>query len=114
MVVLLMKYGADSSMRDGEGCSCIHLAAQFGHTAIVAYLVAKGANVNLMDKNGMTPLMWSAYRVTRSDFFRIYFDLLSLIIFLVAYLGYKLDVFIFVRLSAYKLIYITANSSWTL
>ena len=52
-------------MRDGEGCSCIHLAAQFGHTAIVAYLVARGANVNLMDKNGMTPLMWSAYRVTR-------------------------------------------------
>lgn len=65
MVVLLMKHGADSSLRDGEGCSCIHLAAQFGHTAIVAYLVARGANVNLMDKNGMTPLMWSAYRVTR-------------------------------------------------
>ena len=60
-----MKHGADSAMRDGEGCSCIHLAAQFGHTAIVAYLVARGANVNLMDKNGMTPLMWSAYRVTR-------------------------------------------------
>lgn len=69
MVVLLMKYSSDSSLRDGEGCSCIHLAAQFGHTAIVAYLVAKGANVNLMDKNGMTPLMWSAYRVTRSEFF---------------------------------------------
>ncbi|KAK8391811.1 hypothetical protein O3P69_017445 [Scylla paramamosain] len=41
--------------------------AQFGHTAIVAYLVARGANVNLMDKNGMTPLMWSAYRVTSLD-----------------------------------------------
>ncbi|XP_042222045.1 palmitoyltransferase ZDHHC17-like [Homarus americanus] len=67
MVVLLMKHGADSSLRDGEGCSCIHLAAQFGHTAIVAYLVARGANVNLMDKNGMTPLMWSAYRVTSLD-----------------------------------------------
>ncbi|XP_076063754.1 palmitoyltransferase Hip14 [Oratosquilla oratoria] len=67
MVVLLMRYGGDPSLRDGEGCSCIHLAAQFGHTAIVAYLIARGSNVNLMDKNGMTPLMWSAYRVTSLD-----------------------------------------------
>lgn len=42
MVVQLMKYGADPSLIDGEGCSCIHLAAQFGHTSIVAYLIAKG------------------------------------------------------------------------
>lgn len=65
MVVLLMKYNADPTLRDGEGCACVHLAAQFGHTAIVAYLLARGDNVNLLDKNGMTPLMWSAYRVTR-------------------------------------------------
>ncbi len=32
--------------RDGEGCGCLHLAAQFGHTALVAYLVAKGQNIN--------------------------------------------------------------------
>lgn len=37
-----MKYGADPSLIDGEGCSCVHLAAQFGHTSIVAYLIAKG------------------------------------------------------------------------
>lgn len=67
MVVLLVQYGADPSLRDGEGCSCIHLAAQFGHTAIVAYLVAKGQNVNMIDRNGMSPLMWSAYRVTSLD-----------------------------------------------
>lgn len=42
MVVQLMRYGADPSLIDGEGCSCIHLAAQFGHTSIVAYLIAKG------------------------------------------------------------------------
>lgn len=46
-----------------SGCSCIHLAAQFGHTAIVAYLIAKGQDVDMQDKNGMTPLMWAAYRV---------------------------------------------------
>jgi palmitoyltransferase len=60
-----MQHGADPSLRDGEGCSCIHLAAQFGHTAIVAYFVAKGVNMNMQDRNGMTPLMWSAYKVTR-------------------------------------------------
>lgn len=42
MVVQLLKYGADPSLIDGEGCSCVHLAAQFGHTSIVAYLIAKG------------------------------------------------------------------------
>ncbi|XP_063223420.1 palmitoyltransferase Hip14 isoform X2 [Bacillus rossius redtenbacheri] len=66
-VTLLMQHGADPSLRDGEGCSCIHLAAQFGHTAIVAYFVAKGVNVNMQDRNGMTPLMWSAYKVTSLD-----------------------------------------------
>lgn len=45
------------------GCSGIHLAAQFGHTAIVAYFIAKGQDVDMRDKNGMTPLMWSAFRV---------------------------------------------------
>jgi palmitoyltransferase len=67
MVVLLMSYGADPSILDGEGCSGIHLAAQFGHTAIVAYFIAKGQNVDARDKNGMTPLMWSSYRVFGPD-----------------------------------------------
>lgn len=46
-----------------EGFSCIHLASQFGHTAIVAYLIAKGGDVDMVDRNGMTPLMYSSYRV---------------------------------------------------
>lgn len=33
--VILMNAGADPTLRDAEGCSCIHLAAQFGHTALV-------------------------------------------------------------------------------
>lgn len=48
MVVLLMQYGADPSIRDGEGYSCIHLAAQFAQTAIVAYLIAKGQVYTLL------------------------------------------------------------------
>lgn len=64
-VVILMRAGADPTLKDNEGFSCIHLAAQFGHTAIVAYLVAKGVSPNTPDKNSMTPLMWSAYKVNR-------------------------------------------------
>lgn len=64
-VVILMRAGADPTLRDGEGASCIHLAAQFGHTAIVAYLVARGVNPNMPDRSAMTPLMWSAYKINR-------------------------------------------------
>lgn len=64
-VTLLVHLGADPSIRDGEGLSCLHLAAQFGHTPIVAYLVAKGLSPNLQDRNGMTPLMLSAFKIPR-------------------------------------------------
>ena len=65
MVMLLMQHGADPNIKDGEGCSGLHLAAQFGHTAIVAYLVAKCCHINDTDGNGMTALMWSCFRATQ-------------------------------------------------
>ncbi|KAF4079933.1 hypothetical protein AMELA_G00184070 [Ameiurus melas] len=43
-----------------------HLS-MFGHTSIVAYLIAKGQDVDMMDQNGMTPLMWAAYRTHSVD-----------------------------------------------
>ncbi|CAB1346233.1 unnamed protein product [Coregonus sp. 'balchen'] len=46
MVVQLLKYGSDPSLIDGEGCSC---------------------DVDMMDQNGMTPLMWAAYRTHSVD-----------------------------------------------
>lgn len=64
MTVLLMQNAADPTIVDGEGCNCLHLAAQFGHTAIVAYLVAKGQEINAPDVNGMTALMWACYRIS--------------------------------------------------
>jgi len=45
------------------GYMAVHLAAQFGHTSIVAYLIAKGQDIDARDTNGMTPLMWSCFRV---------------------------------------------------
>ncbi|XP_065647593.1 palmitoyltransferase ZDHHC17 isoform X2 [Hydra vulgaris] len=62
MTILLINNGADPLIEDSEGCSCLHVAAQLAHSSIVAYLIAKGLDVDLLDKNGMTPLMWSAYR----------------------------------------------------
>ncbi|XP_067855387.1 palmitoyltransferase ZDHHC17 isoform X2 [Heptranchias perlo] len=58
MVVHLMKYGADPSLIDGEGCSCIHLAAQFGHTSIVAYLIAKGQGETPLDLAKQRKNVW--------------------------------------------------------
>lgn len=93
--MILIRAGADPSLRDSEGFSCIHLAAQFGHTAIVAYLVAKGVNPNMLDRSAMTPLMWSAYKVNRyiehraNVIMRTWFFLLELL-----YVGY-FKVFLF-------------------
>ncbi|KAI1297149.1 Palmitoyltransferase ZDHHC17 [Halotydeus destructor] len=67
MTVLLMQNGADASLVDGEGCNSLHLASQFGHTAIVAYLAAKGNEIDAPDVNGMTALMWSCYRISTND-----------------------------------------------
>lgn len=66
-VVLLLSYGADPYFFDIEGRTCLHIAAHFGFTAIVAYLIAKGVDVNLRDKSGMTALMWSSSKCLGLD-----------------------------------------------
>ena len=43
------------------GSACIHIAARFGYLPVLAYLVAKGENVDLVGSNGMTALMWASY-----------------------------------------------------
>ncbi|NXN91953.1 ZDH13 Palmitoyltransferase, partial [Rhinopomastus cyanomelas] len=63
MVMLLLKCGADPSLIDGEGFSSIHLAVLFQHMPIIAYLIAKGQNIDATDLNGQTPLMLSAQKV---------------------------------------------------
>lgn len=65
--VLLLRAGADAAREDAEGCACLHLAAQFGHTAVVAYLVARGTPADSPDAGGMTPLMWSCWKVPGVD-----------------------------------------------
>jgi palmitoyltransferase ZDHHC13/17 len=62
-----MDNGADPSIKDAEGCACIHLAAQFGHTACVAYLIAKNVYVDTYDGSGMTALMWASWKMFTLD-----------------------------------------------
>ncbi|XP_049569439.1 palmitoyltransferase ZDHHC13 [Orcinus orca] len=67
MVILLLQYGADPTLIDGEGFSSIHLAVLFQHMPIIAYLISKGQSVNMTDVNGQTPLMLSAHKVLGSE-----------------------------------------------
>lgn len=39
----------------------LNIAADFGQTEVVEYLISKGANVNAADKHGMTPLLCACY-----------------------------------------------------
>lgn len=39
----------------------------FGHTDIVAYLIAKGQDIDLVDKHGMTALMHAAKNIKNRD-----------------------------------------------
>jgi ankyrin repeat protein len=66
-VIFLLSYNANPASIDNEGFSCLHLASMFGHTAIVAYLIAKGQDVDLPDKNGRTPLMLAALYAKSRD-----------------------------------------------
>jgi len=55
-------FSADPGVRDAEGCAPIHVAVQLSFTHIVAYLIAKGTDPDLIDANGKTPLMWATFR----------------------------------------------------
>ena len=39
----------------------------FGYTDIAAYLIAKGEDVDFLDKRGMTPLMHAVSRIRNRD-----------------------------------------------
>ena len=63
MVIYLMQQNANPNTFDIEGFSTIHLSTMFGHSMVVACLLAKGLDPDTKDKNGVTPLMFAAQRV---------------------------------------------------
>ena len=46
---------------DIDGRSPLHLAADFGQTEVVEYLVSKGANANAKDKHGISVILSAIY-----------------------------------------------------
>lgn len=58
MLIALIKRGGNPSIPDGEGKSCLHIAAQFCFIDVIAYLGAKCPELlHQKDSNGLTPLM---------------------------------------------------------
>jgi len=57
----LIDNGADVNARDQlQGTALVRAAGSFGDLDSVQVLLSAGAEVNVQDKNGMTPLMWAA------------------------------------------------------
>ena len=57
----LMAGGEDVRVKDSDGATAIHYAAQSGNPEMVQMLLAIGFNVNAKDDFGSTPLMWAVY-----------------------------------------------------
>lgn len=52
----LLTHGADLKIRDGEGKTVLHAAAEFHNPDLVGILLGSGAEVNARDNKGRTPL----------------------------------------------------------
>ncbi|WP_339044158.1 ankyrin repeat domain-containing protein [Cardinium endosymbiont of Tipula unca] len=44
------------------GCFCLHHAVRQGNLYDMKYLIVNGAEVNVKDEDGFTPLHWAAYK----------------------------------------------------
>lgn len=56
-VSVLLKYGADITVTDDNGCTALHDACLSGNASTVSLLLRHGASVNARTLNGATPLM---------------------------------------------------------
>lgn len=55
-VMALIAKGAGVNAKDVDGCTPLHLAADYGRKAEAELLIAKGADVNAKCLEGLTPL----------------------------------------------------------
>lgn len=60
MVALLIEFGADVSLTNGEGVTALGLAAAQGHCDVVRLLVQAGASLTAKDNQSSTPMVQAA------------------------------------------------------
>ncbi|KAI3573401.1 ankyrin repeat-containing domain protein [Fusarium oxysporum f. sp. albedinis] len=61
MVELLLQHNADISLKNPEGQSALHIASLSRADDMVDFLLEKGANPQISDNYGRTPLWYAAY-----------------------------------------------------
>ncbi|KAL7075577.1 hypothetical protein ACQ4LE_005226 [Meloidogyne hapla] len=71
MVAVLVRNGADWTIRDVEGFTALHVAVQFGCIPVAAYLIAMGQSPDELDTTRMTPAIWAAYKACSKDSLRM-------------------------------------------
>ena len=54
-----VKQGKDMDLQDEFGATLLHYSLQSGHSEISKFLVISEADVNIIDKEGLTPLDWA-------------------------------------------------------
>ncbi len=57
----LLEKGADPNVRNEEGLTPLHIAAQKGQGKVADLLLSYGADVNARDYDGWTPLHWAVF-----------------------------------------------------
>lgn len=59
----LLRSGAELAATDSRGYTVSHVAAQYGQTAVLYHIALKwGADLDLLDHDGRSPLHWAAYK----------------------------------------------------
>ena len=58
-IKLLLKYGADTEIKDKEGRTALSWAASSGNIGALQQLISVHANLNTQDNDLQTPLMWA-------------------------------------------------------
>lgn len=62
IVDILVQAGVPLDVMDNKGCTPLTVAAQYGQTMLAAYLMGKGAQKQLVDKDGDNALHWAAFK----------------------------------------------------
>ena len=65
---ILIQNGVDPSLKDNDGSSLIHSAAEGGNTSIIIKLLSLGLDVDSRNNGGLTPLMIVALKDKQNAF----------------------------------------------